>query len=86
MEAPRRVQPKRAQCEVEGDDRDEQPVAVVVDDTGASTCRQYDKRELSDLSEHHTSEMQYMTAVLSDPWLEWKGLGTTQVPGAPISV
>ena len=36
--------------------------------------------------EHHTSEMQYMTAVLSDPWLEWEGLGTTQVPGAPISV
>ena len=25
--------------------------------------------------EHHTSEMQHMTAVLSDPWLEWEGLG-----------
>ncbi|HCK12491.1 TPA: hypothetical protein DHW51_00095 [Candidatus Poribacteria bacterium] len=25
--------------------------------------------------EHHTSEMLHMTAVLSDPWLEWEGLG-----------
>ena len=39
VEAPRRVQPERAQCEVEGDDRDEQPVAIVVDDTGTSTRR-----------------------------------------------
>jgi hypothetical protein len=32
--------------------------------------------------EHHTSEMQHMTAVLSDPWLEWEGLGAAQAPGA----
>ena len=25
-------------------------------------------------NEHHTSEMQHMIAVLSDPWLEWSGL------------
>ena len=24
--------------------------------------------------EHHTREMQHMTAVLNDPWLEWEGL------------
>ncbi|NKB67950.1 MAG: hypothetical protein GKR89_12890 [Candidatus Latescibacteria bacterium] len=27
--------------------------------------------------EHHTDQMQHMTAVLSDPWLEWEGLGVT---------
>ena len=32
--------------------------------------------------EHHTSEMRYMTRVLSDPWLEWEGLGAAQASGA----
>jgi len=27
--------------------------------------------------EHHTSEMQHMTAVLSGPWLEWEGVPDT---------